>query len=197
MIDSVSTVDSRTAMPENYRGGETFALARVKDYIWDKDLLKIYFDTRNGMIGSDYSTKFSPWLAHGNVSPRYIAQECRWYEKMRVESKSTYWVVFELLWRDYFKFFAKKQGDRIFHRADTIEENMQDSVEKQTEEATNPATEDESEPISSPEADESTKSEKHVSFEKNHAPPPTLQKKEKELSRGKRSKNKRSQGKVR
>ena len=25
-----------------------------------------------------------------------------------------YWVVFELLWRDYFKFFAKKHGDKIF-----------------------------------------------------------------------------------
>lgn len=119
-IDLVSTVDSRSAMPANYRGGETFALARVQDYIWDKDLLKVYFDTRNGMIGSDYSTKFAPWLAHGNVSPRHIARECRKYEQMRVENKSTYWVVFELLWRDYFKFFAKKQGDKIFRVDGTI-----------------------------------------------------------------------------
>jgi len=28
--------------------------------IWTKDLLKVYFDTRNGMIGADYSTKFTP-----------------------------------------------------------------------------------------------------------------------------------------
>jgi len=115
-IESVKNVDSRTAMPANYKGGETFALARVKDYIWDKDLLKVYFDTRNGMIGSDYSTKFAPWLAHGNVSPRYIARECRKYEEVRVANKSTYWVVFELLWRDYFKFFAKKHGDGIFYQ---------------------------------------------------------------------------------
>lgn len=119
-IELASAVDTRTAMPDNYRGGETFALARVKDYIWDKDLLKVYFDTRNGMIGSDYSTKFAPWLAHGNVSPRHIARECRRYEEARVQNKSTYWVVFELLWRDYFKFFAKKQGDRIFHLGGTI-----------------------------------------------------------------------------
>ncbi|KAL7542646.1 hypothetical protein ACHAXR_011952 [Thalassiosira sp. AJA248-18] len=119
-LASVSTVDARTAMPANYCGGETYALKRVKEYIWDKDLLKIYFDTRNGMIGSDYSTKFAPWLAHGNVSPRYIARECRRYEEERVENKSTYWVVFELLWRDYFKMFAKKQGDRIFYPNGTI-----------------------------------------------------------------------------
>jgi deoxyribodipyrimidine photo-lyase len=114
-IDSASHIDSRSAMPKNYCGGETFALERVKDYIWEKDLLKIYFDTRNGMIGADYSTKFAPWLALGNVSPRYIARECRRYEETRVQNKSTYWVVFELLWRDYCKFFAKKYGDRIFY----------------------------------------------------------------------------------
>lgn len=119
-IDEASTVDSRTAMPSNYRGGETFALSRVKDYIWEKDLLKAYFDTRNGMIGSDYSTKFAPWLALGNVSPRHIARECRRYEEARVKNKSTYWVVFELLWRDYFKFFAKKHGDKLFNPSGTV-----------------------------------------------------------------------------
>jgi len=29
-------------------------------------------------------------------------------------------VVFELLWRDYFKFFAKKYGDRIFYLSGTV-----------------------------------------------------------------------------
>eukprot|EP01082_Thalassiosira_pseudonana_P016439 g14700.t1 g14700 contig90:207447-209825(-) len=119
-IESVSSVDSRTALPVNYRGGETFALQRVKDYIWDKNLLKVYFDTRNGMIGSDYSTKFAPWLALGNVSPRYIARECSRYEEQRVQNKSTYWVVLELLIRDHFKFFAKKHGDKVFYLTGTI-----------------------------------------------------------------------------
>jgi len=121
-VAEVTTPDSRSALPDNYRGGETYALARVQDYIWTKDLLKIYFDTRNGMIGSDYSTKFSPWLALGNVSPRFIARECAKYEESRVQNKSTYWVVFELLWRDYFKFFAKKHGDNIFYVSGTIGE---------------------------------------------------------------------------
>jgi len=119
-IEEAELVDIRSALPAGYRGGETFALARVKDYIWDRDLLKGYFDTRNGMIGSDYSTKFAPWLALGNVSPRYIARECRRYEETRVANKSTYWVVFELLWRDYFKMFAKKHGASIFMIDGTI-----------------------------------------------------------------------------
>lgn len=104
--------DPRGVLP--FKGGETAALARVKEYIWDKDLLKNYFDTRNGMIGGDYSTKFAPWLAHGCLSPRYVANECKKYEDSRVANKSTYWVVFELLWRDYFKFFALKHGSRMF-----------------------------------------------------------------------------------
>lgn len=45
-IEEAESVDTRSALPADYRGGETFALARVKDYIWDKDLLKVYFDTR-------------------------------------------------------------------------------------------------------------------------------------------------------
>lgn len=121
-ITEASKVDERTALPANYRGGETYALSRVQDYIWTKDLLKVYFDTRNGMIGSDYSTKFAPWLALGNVSPRYIAKECAKYEEERVQNKSTYWVVFELLWRDYFKFFAKKHGDELFYLNGTVGE---------------------------------------------------------------------------
>lgn len=115
--------DPRGVMP--FLGGETAALARVQEYIWDKDLLKIYFDTRNGMIGADYSTKFAPWLATGCLSPRYVAQECLKYEQERVANKSTYWVVFELLWRDYFKFFALKHGNKIFFPGGTIDSDQQ------------------------------------------------------------------------
>merc|ERR1719215_2350503 len=119
--EEAQTADPRGVM--HFVGGETAALARVKDYIWDKDLLKNYFNTRNGMIGADYSTKFSPWLANGCISPRYIATECRKYEEERVANKSTYWVVFELLWRDFFKFFAAKHGDGIFYRSGTSEQH--------------------------------------------------------------------------
>ncbi|EFJ39190.1 hypothetical protein VOLCADRAFT_101264, partial [Volvox carteri f. nagariensis] len=47
------------------KGGETAALARLRYYLWDSDLIASYFDTRNGMLGGDYSTKFAPWLAAG------------------------------------------------------------------------------------------------------------------------------------
>ncbi|KAF3569221.1 hypothetical protein DY000_02011346 [Brassica cretica] len=55
------------------------------------DLLKVYKETRNGMLGPDYSTKFSPWLAFGCISPRFIYEEVQRYERERIVNNSTYW----------------------------------------------------------------------------------------------------------
>lgn len=96
------------------KGGESSALGRLRSYFWEKDLLKVYKETRNGMIGMDYSSKFSPWLALGCISPRTIYEEVKKYERERKKNDSTYWLIFELIWRDYFRFIAKKHGDKIF-----------------------------------------------------------------------------------
>jgi deoxyribodipyrimidine photo-lyase len=69
------------------------------------------------MLGANYSSKFSPWLALGCLSPRYIYEQIQQYETERVQNDSTYWLVFELLWRDYFRFVCTKHGDRIFRRS--------------------------------------------------------------------------------
>ena len=95
-------------------GGEVSAQGRLRSYFWDKDLLKVYKETRNGLIGMDYSSKFSPWLALGCISPRIIYEEVKKYERERKKNDSTYWLIFELIWRDYFRFIAKKHGDKIF-----------------------------------------------------------------------------------
>ena len=96
------------------RGGESSALGQLQSYFWEKDLLKKYKETRNGLIGMDYSSKLSPWLALGCISPRTIYTEVKRYEKERVKNDSTYWLVFELIWRDYFRFIAKKHSTKLF-----------------------------------------------------------------------------------
>ncbi|KAL7122441.1 hypothetical protein ACP275_01G046300 [Erythranthe tilingii] len=98
-----------------FAGGESAALSRVHEYFWKKDLIRTYKVTRNGMLGPDYSTKFSPWLASGSLSPRFIYEEVKRYEKQREANDSTYWVLFELIWRDYFRFLSIKQGNSLFH----------------------------------------------------------------------------------
>ena len=66
------------------------------------------------MVGGDYSTKFSPWLALGCLSPREIFYELKKYESEFSANDSTYWLVFELLWRDYFRFMMKKHRNKYF-----------------------------------------------------------------------------------
>eukprot|EP00946_MAST-07B_sp_MAST-7B-sp1_P000042 g42.t1 len=96
-------------------GGESAALARLQDYFFDKDCLKDYFHTRNGMLGANYSSKFSPWLSAGCLSPRLVAQEVRRYEESRVKNKDTYWMLFELNVRDYFRYYTLHWGSSVFH----------------------------------------------------------------------------------
>jgi deoxyribodipyrimidine photo-lyase len=98
----------------HYVGGEDAANQRLKEYFWEQDLLKVYKETRNEMLGMDFSSKFSVWLANGCISPRYIYQQVQEYEYQRVKNDSTYWLIFELLWRDYFRFVSMKYGNRIF-----------------------------------------------------------------------------------
>jgi deoxyribodipyrimidine photo-lyase len=102
-----------------FRGGETEGLQRLKHYIWEAQHVKTYKETRNGLIGEGYSTKFSPWLAQGCLSPKMIYHEVKKYESVYGGNKSTYWVFFELLWRDFFRLMAKKYENRIFLRGGT------------------------------------------------------------------------------
>lgn len=104
--------DGRSAMP--FPGGETAARQRMQSYFYDNQGIASYKETRNGMIGEDYSTKFSAWLAAGCLSARGIYAELKKYEERYGASKSTYWLVFELLWRDYFRFMMKKYRRRFF-----------------------------------------------------------------------------------
>lgn len=104
--------DSRTAFV--FKGGETAALQRLQYYFWDSNLVKTYEETRNGLLGGDFSTKFSAWLAQGCLSPKYIYAELQRYEAKRGSNKSTYWVFFELLWRDFFRLMGKKYGKKLF-----------------------------------------------------------------------------------
>ncbi len=104
--------DERVAV--RFTGGETVALARVKHYLWTTDLIRTYKETRNGLLGEDYSSKFSAWLACGCLSPRFIYHEVKRYELERGANDSTYWLIFELIWRDFFRFVALRFGTRLF-----------------------------------------------------------------------------------
>ena len=97
-------------------GGCDQALARLERYIWHDDALRHYKETRDGLLGPNYSSKLSAWLATGALSPRRVWREVRRYERERVRNDSTYWLIFELMWRDYFRFLALREGAALFVR---------------------------------------------------------------------------------
>jgi deoxyribodipyrimidine photo-lyase len=98
----------------SFEGGETRTIERLEEYIWERDRLREYKETRNGLVGADYSSKLSAWLARGCLSPRRVYEEVKKYESERVSNKSTYWLIFELRWRDFFQFQFVKHGSDFF-----------------------------------------------------------------------------------
>ena len=108
-------IDTRAAI--HFKGGETEAITRLNHYFFESKSISEYKETRNGMVGADYSSKFSAWLALGCISPRFIYHELKKYEQQFGANESTYWLVFELLWRDYFRFMMKKYNVKLFQQA--------------------------------------------------------------------------------
>jgi deoxyribodipyrimidine photo-lyase len=107
--------DRRAAI--DFKGGETEGYKRLNTYLFETKAISTYKETRNGMIGENYSTKFSAWLALGCLSPREIYYELKKYEDQFSANESTYWLEFELLWRDYFRFMMKKYSNKFFQQA--------------------------------------------------------------------------------
>ena len=112
---SFSEIDKRAAIV--FEGGESAALKRMNHYFSETKAISQYKETRNGLIGADYSSKFSAWLALGCLSPREIFFELKKYETRFGANESTYWLVFELLWRDYFRFMMKKYSNKFFQQS--------------------------------------------------------------------------------
>ena len=102
----------------DFKGGETAALARL-DYYINKNLLKTYKNTRNGMIGADYSSKFSPWLANGSISVKQIYHAVKLYESQnnlnKLQAESLNHFISELYWRDFFRFYCVNWENAIFY----------------------------------------------------------------------------------
>ena len=97
--------------------GSEFAAFRHLQRYFASPAPRQYKETRNALTGVDFSTKFSPWLASGALSARTVHAALTAHEQQLGANDSTYWIGFELLWRDFFRFSSLKQGVRLFHAA--------------------------------------------------------------------------------
>lgn len=112
--DCPPIVEPQHATP--FTGGESAGLDRLQHFTFGIHGIERYKETRNALDDWDASSKFSPWLANGCVSAREVAETIREYEQVHTRNESTYWLWFELLWRDYFHWYALKHGADLFHR---------------------------------------------------------------------------------
>lgn len=114
-----------------FQGGETAALARMKQYIWQEDSLILDYvgatvvrNLHRSPLNDKATTKMSPWLAHGCISPRLLYEEVdrRWSEYQKDSSAArdatsygyTHRLQRELLWRDFCRFGSLEAGTSIF-----------------------------------------------------------------------------------
>jgi len=101
------------AINNSMHGGLTSAQKHCEQY-FAGELPSTYKITRNALDGFDNTTKFSPWLAFGCISAKQIYNAVEQYEQTYTANDSTYWIKFELLWREYFKWHALNVQSSLF-----------------------------------------------------------------------------------
>jgi deoxyribodipyrimidine photo-lyase len=95
------------------RGGEISALDHLQSYLtppWPDR----YKHTRNALQGQHTSSHWSPWLATGAVSARRVWAQLQAYEQQHGSNDGTYWLWFELLWRDNFRMLHRQHGRQLY-----------------------------------------------------------------------------------
>ncbi|XP_022151638.1 blue-light photoreceptor PHR2 [Momordica charantia] len=94
-------------------GGETEALHRLQKYAAECRAQPPK-TTKNGahssIYGATFSNKISPWLTMGCLSPRSVFDELNKTVSRNNggNGTGTNWLMFELLWRDFFRFITKR-----------------------------------------------------------------------------------------
>ena len=120
--------DPRSAFP--FRGDEASALARLQHYVFDTDGLKTYKARRNQLVGSEFSSKFSPFLANGSLSVRRIWHALESHQAIYGPSEGCDWMRQELLWREFFLWSEQAHGE-AFHSESGIQGRLPNAIPDQ------------------------------------------------------------------
>ncbi len=136
-LDARSSLTFSTA---NDFAGTLGGLRHTQQY-FERQLAHSYKATRNQLSGLDYSTKFSVWLASGALSARMLYQQLQDFEAEHGANDGSYWIWFELLWRDYFRFLHLRFGAQLYRRSGlrqpaAVEQQSPRSVEPELNERT-------------------------------------------------------------
>ncbi|KAG5549816.1 hypothetical protein RHGRI_014954 [Rhododendron griersonianum] len=120
--------DGKPAANASLVGGETEALQKLTKFVAECPA-QPNNGTKNGnndsIYGSNFSCKMSPWLSYGCLSPRSMFDELKKSVSRTISAASNqkdggsgpsdtgmHWLMYELLWRDFFRFITKKYSAR-------------------------------------------------------------------------------------
>ena len=98
-------------------GGTAAGLRRLDQFLFQTHAIADYKQTRNDLDGLSGSSTLSPWLANGALSARTVAHAIFRYEREEIANDSTYWLYFELLWREFFHWRAVTDGSSLFRQS--------------------------------------------------------------------------------
>lgn len=98
-------------------GGTASGLRRLDQFLFQTHAIAEYKQTRNDLDGLGGSSTLSPWLANGALSARTVAHAIFRYEREHLANESTYWLYFELLWREFFHWRAVIDGKSLFRQS--------------------------------------------------------------------------------
>ncbi|KAL1832943.1 hypothetical protein DCAR_0102979 [Daucus carota subsp. sativus] len=116
--------DGKPAASASLVGGETEAMQRLKKFAAECQA-QPHKPSKDGssdsIYGANFSCRISPWLAMGCLSPRAMFDELKSSASRSISAASTKkdggsgssdtgmnWLLYELLWRDFFRFITKK-----------------------------------------------------------------------------------------
>ncbi len=98
-------------------GGAAAGQRRLEQFLFQTHAIAEYKQTRNDLDGLGGSSTLSPWLAAGALSARTVAHDIFRYEREHLANESTYWLYFELLWREFFYWRAVIDGKSLFRQS--------------------------------------------------------------------------------
>ncbi|WP_366119916.1 DASH family cryptochrome [Aquabacterium sp.] len=113
---ATASPDARSSFPfhqPTFAPGERGAQAHLAQY-FARRMPHSYKATRNGLSGTDFSSKLSPWLATGALSAAQAIAAIRGFEAEHGANDGSYWLWFELLWREHFRLLHLKHGSALY-----------------------------------------------------------------------------------
>ncbi|KAJ9155523.1 Cryptochrome DASH [Pleurostoma richardsiae] len=142
-LPGIPSFPSQASSSDLLKGGEDSARDRL-EYLIKSEVMFNYKDTRNGLLGTDYSTRLSGFLAHGCITARQVHEALVKYEDGtdpayenvkgygQGENEGTTAVRIELLWRDYMRLCMRKFKQMLFHLEGFRADDQYKESEKKT-----------------------------------------------------------------